>query len=305
MLNSEVFDTEHILSRIKLFWQYPVITEKTFYEQNYKDPEYIGFPWATVIDKRYNPSIIYNLIKNDVNNLECKYTCCQSIYFRSLIPLFKKLNITTLYTSHKKIGEDVISGIILKPCPLYAVNYEDENRNNVFKNMKLDKKYLYSFQGAYDHTCYLTDIRKRIFEMEHPSDCCVKYINQWHFHDDVYSPLQNVKMDLNENETDKERTDAYNKLLLQSRYSLCPSGSGPNSIRFWECLAIGTIPVLLADTLELPCHELWDKAIVRVPESNLHKLPDILSVINTEKETEMSLNCIKIYNHFRNNYKNI
>ena len=37
-----------------LFWQYPVITEKTFYEQNKDDPMYVGIPWATILDKRYN-----------------------------------------------------------------------------------------------------------------------------------------------------------------------------------------------------------------------------------------------------------
>ena len=37
-----------------LFWQYPVITEKTFYEQNKEDLDYVGIPWATVLDKRYD-----------------------------------------------------------------------------------------------------------------------------------------------------------------------------------------------------------------------------------------------------------
>ena len=90
-----------------------------------------------------------------------------------------------------------------------------------------------------------------------------------------------------ESDSDNERTRKYNQLLLDSKYSLCPSGSGPNSIRFWECLAIGTIPVLLADTLELPPHELWDDTIVRIPENKLEELPAILSTINETKEKEM------------------
>jgi hypothetical protein len=51
-------------------------------------------------------------------------------------------------------------------------------------------------------------------------------------------------------------------LLLDSRFTLCPSGSGPNYIRLWESLACGCIPVLLADTLDLPNHKLWDESIV-------------------------------------------
>jgi len=35
-----------------LFWQYPVITEKIFYEQNKHCSNYLGLPWATFIDKK-------------------------------------------------------------------------------------------------------------------------------------------------------------------------------------------------------------------------------------------------------------
>ena len=44
------FPTEKIIHDFKLFWQYPVITEKTFFEQNKNNHVYIGFPWATIID---------------------------------------------------------------------------------------------------------------------------------------------------------------------------------------------------------------------------------------------------------------
>ena len=45
-------------------------------------------------------------------------------------------------------------------------------------------------------------------------------------------------------------------LLLNSKYTLCPSGSGPNSIRLWESLACGSIPIILSDTLDLPSHKI-------------------------------------------------
>jgi len=91
---------------------------------------------------------------------------------------------------------------------------------------------------------------------------------------------------------------------LSSRYSLCPSGSGPNSIRFWEALATGSIPILLADTLELPQHELWDSAIVKLNEKDIGILTDILSNISTSDEESRRANCLKIYQHFRMNYAN-
>ena len=309
MYTMDTFPTNEILSQFKLFWQYPVITEKTFYEQCKGDRKYMGFPWATVIDKRYNINIIYKILKPHVKPGVQYYTCCQHISFRNLIPLFKELGIYTVYTPHKILSENKLSDIQLRPSPLYAVNVEDNDRNTLFTDANVDfvnreRKYLYSFQGAYHPSWYLTDIRKRIFEMKHPDNCYINHIGNWHFDKIVYSNMQNKDNELNENDSDNERTRKYNQLLLDSKYSLCPSGSGPNSIRFWECLAIGTIPVLLADTLELPPHELWDDTIVRIPENKLEELPAILSTINETKEKEMRENCMKMYEYYKNNYCN-
>ena len=301
------FDTNEILTKFKLFWQYPVITEKTFYEQNKHDEKYLGLPWATIIDKRYDVNIIFKLIMPHVRPNIQYYTCCQHISFRKLIPLFKALNIYTVYTPHKVLLEDKLSDIQLKPCPLYAVNIEDPSRNDIFSKfspLTVNRLFLYSFQGAYNPNWYLTDIRKRIFEMKHPDNCYVNHIGNWHFDNVVYNKMQNNEYALNETDTDRDRTIKYNKLLVNSRYSLCPSGSGPNSIRFWESLAVGSIPVLLADTLELPFHELWDKSIIRIPENKLEELPNILSNISEEKEKEMRENCMKLYEYYKNNYKN-
>jgi len=301
----DLFNTTELLNKFTLFWQYPVITEKTFYEQNKNEPNYLGLPWATIIDKQYDLNVIYKFIQPYIKRNRQYYTCCQHISFRRLIPLFKAIGIHTVYTPHKKLTEDKLSDILLRPCPLYAVNIEDKNRNNVFLNcdfVNLKRRYLYSFQGAYNSNWYLTDIRKRIFTMKHPHDCCVKHIGDWHFDNVVYSNLQNHECQVNETENDKERTLKYNELLLNSRFSLCPSGSGPNTIRFWESLAVGSIPILLADTLELPIHELWDDAIIRVPEDKLEEIPSILSNISEEKETSMRENCIKLYSYYKNNY---
>ena len=52
-MSNNPFQTELILEKTKLFWQYPVITEQEFYNQNKDDPLFLGFPWATIFDKRY------------------------------------------------------------------------------------------------------------------------------------------------------------------------------------------------------------------------------------------------------------
>lgn len=304
------FPTEKIIHDFKLFWQYPVITEKTFFEQNKNNHVYIGFPWATIIDKRYDLNVVCKILRPYINRNLQYYTCCQHISFRKLFNLFQVLNINLVYSPHKIIGEDKIKQIAIKSCPLYAANIEDTSRNLLFRDTDvctIPRKYLYSFQGAYNPKYYLTDIRNKIlFTMKHPDNCFVKYIGDWHYERMVYSNKQNVQGELNDDIFSVERTKQYNQLLLDSRYSLCPSGTGPNSIRFWESLASGSIPVLLSDTLELPAHELWDNAIIRIPESKVEELLlTTLMNIRESQEKEMRGNCIKLYKHFKDNYLNV
>ena len=100
------FPTNKLLETTKLFWQYPVSTEKSFYDQNKDNENYLGMPWATIIDKRCNLNILYKLLRPHLNPNKQYFTCCQHISFRNLIPLFKMLNIYTLYTSHKILNEN-------------------------------------------------------------------------------------------------------------------------------------------------------------------------------------------------------
>uniref|UniRef100_A0A6C0LYQ4 Exostosin GT47 domain-containing protein n=1 Tax=viral metagenome TaxID=1070528 RepID=A0A6C0LYQ4_9ZZZZ len=301
---------EECIKNYKLFWQYPVITEKTFYEQNKHIDNYVAFPWASIKDSGYDLQVIYKILKPYIKT-KINFTCCQHISFRKFINLFKMLDIKIVYAPHKIIGEDEINGVKILPCPLFAVNFEDKTMNKLFQNLNkndfINKKreYLYSFQGAYRERWYLTDVRKRIFEMKHPENTYINYIGQWHFENIVYNKKQNNKGELNIDDKHIKNKEEYNQLLLKSRFTLCPSGSGPNSIRFWESLAVGSIPILLADTLDLPKHVLWDEAIVRVKEADLKKIPNILKDIDFSKEKIMRENCIKIYNHFKNNYRNI
>jgi hypothetical protein len=56
--------------------------------------------------------------------------------------------------------------------------------------------------------------------------------------------------------------------MQSSVFALCPSGSGPNSIRLWEALGFGAIPVILSHTLRLPgVPQLWRQAALFVPET--------------------------------------
>ena len=202
----------------------------------------------------------------------------------------------------------MLCDIQLLPCPIYALNIEDSKFNKEIKKVEdvlsVKRDILFSFVGGYDPRIYINDIRKKIYELEQRDNVFIKNTGVWHLNKLVYHPLQNNEKTLNVNEEHMSQTHDYNKLLLNSRYTLAPSGSGPNSIRFWEALGAGSIPVLLSDTLELPAHELWDETIVRIEEKDLNKIYEILEGISEEEENKRRKNCLAIYNYFKDNYAN-
>ena len=301
---------QQIIDHYKLFWQYPAVTEKEFYAQNRHYNNYIGFPWATVLDKGISLEQLVEALHAYTSQAVEYYTCCQHIRFRELEKVFSALNITTVYTPHKLTTEDTIGNkgkIKLVACPLYAVNIEDPTRNDVFRDkdfVDLNRHYTYSFLGGLQPG-YLTDIREQIFRIPSRSDILIQNSGEWHFNEFVYTDNnQNYQGDALPSDTHKTKTENYNKTLLNSRYSLCPSGTGPNSIRLWESLAVGAIPILLSDTLELPPHPLWDKAILRLKEKDLNNIDAIIEEITPEEENYRRSNCLKIYKYFKDHYTN-
>ena len=138
-----------LLNKHELFFQYPARTEEICNNQNKHKSNYLGIPWATIIDKSMLPvmSDEFKKIKIQGENI----SSCQHIHFKRIIPLAKLLNIKTLYVSHKAKDLDQIDGIELKPMPIYAVNFEEPDRNRIFKNkdfVNIEREYLFSFIGA-------------------------------------------------------------------------------------------------------------------------------------------------------------
>jgi len=68
----------------------------------------------------------------------------------------------------------------------------------------------------------------------------------------------------------------YLELLAAGWFSLCPRGWSPITYRIYESLALGRVPVLLADGLVLPQGPNWPAISLRVPERQLSALPELL-----------------------------
>jgi hypothetical protein len=93
----------------------------------------------------------------------------------------------------------------------------------------------------------------------------------------------------------QEEIDEYRSVLARSRFSLCPRGTAPQSIRFWESLQAGAIPVLISDSLCLPENANWDEMIVRVPEDAIATIPERLAAISPEREEAMRQACLDYF----------
>lgn len=163
------------------------------------------------------------------------------------------------------------------PLPHFACNI-DENKVLPWKN----RTYLSNFQGSYRTHPIRNKVTKSISKLKN-----VKVVDTgaWFF----------------EQKNRLEKKHSYIDLLGSSKTTLCPRGTGPSSIRFWESLAMGSVPILIADNLELPFEEHinWDEFVIRVPEAKAHQVSDFIP--SSKYLKEMSEKGREIY---KNNFSN-
>lgn len=147
---------------------------------------------------------------------------------------------------------------------------------------------LYSFQGAYNPANYLTPVRDWLLGLPSRPDTRLERRREWHYKQAVYRKQVNGQsVDATRHTQLAVEADAYSATLQSSCFALCPSGSGPNSIRLWEALGYGAIPVILSDQLQLPgSSALWQAAAVVVPETQaaVAGLPEQLEALASDHQ---------------------
>lgn len=306
-------------------WQTPAQTEKYYYTNHLlynrhcdtkKDDiaqYYFAFPWASFLDYYHDPEVYQpnsDQFNQVIKTLSCKNyiisdtyyrlnTICQHIYWHKLIKIWERLNITHAYCSHFTYQwMDHDTNININSWPLYAVNKE-----NLFRNEDLiyiepqNKKYLCSFMGCIDEPYYRSSIRKNIYKIISSQNSLKVFIsvnNDWFFREETFG--------LNLNKFISENVKKYNNVLSNSVFSLCPEGSGPNTIRLWESMSVGSIPVLFANDWVKPIIKEydWSDLCITIGESETNNLIDILKSISHNRICELSRNCINAYNIFKN-----
>lgn len=267
------------------FWQYPCATEKQAFENHLEISApshlehsdvikivhcYLPLPWATYIDKKTFPEAflarIKSLIKRYKNISEkCGYqlkvhSVCQHIHWIRILQTAEEIGVTDLHLSHKdstsnEKQKDIGTKLDLHGWPLIAVNYVIKERSEgMVRKPVQDKRLLASFIGAHMKH-YRDDSRIQLFEAAkqyNQDDVLVDLGNEWHFNKVVYEEqVLNKKVEEQHIDEHHQKTFRYNSILSDSKFSLCPEGAGPNTLRFWESIAVGSIPVIFSEDLAI------------------------------------------------------
>ena len=120
-----------------------------------------------------------------------------------------------------------------------------------------DPDLLFSFVGSNSAPC-----RKLLFELSHPSGL-VEEVRDFMFWDER-SPGYTTKR------------AHYQEVLMRSRFVLCPRGRGTSSMRLYETLAAGRVPVIISDDWVPPRGPDWEACSLRWPEGQIEGLLEVL-----------------------------
>ncbi len=316
----------------ELFWQYPCRTEGAAWEQHrlltaplMRDGAlhvYLGLPWASWIDFARKDAwsstgiakrafqlqmlgVRLSGLRGALQALDVQlrvHTVCQHIYWQDMMPIWRRLGVSDAWLSHcpEQDAGSVIDGVELHPWSLFAVNACDPARKAglVFGKDPAEKNILASFIGA-NGPSYLGQTRNRLSAFAQEADFTVRMNDSWHFEEVVYS--QQIGRQIVAPDAAREPAVAsYNAVLSDSVFSLCPAGTGPNSLRLWESLAIGSVPVLLGPAPALPCGGSllpidWDQAVLRIGAEQIDCLPNLLRSIPLARVRHMQKSGMAAY----------
>ena len=146
-----------------------------------------------------------------------------------------------------------------RPCAYYgAAKFTEAERNGTAPDL------LYSFVGSRSHA-----IRKPILRLTH-----LRAV--------VEDSSGFVFYDRSDPEAFDRRKAHFRTTLLRSKFVLCPRGAGTSSIRLFETLAAGRVPVIIGDQWVPPVGPKWEDFSLRVRESETATIPHLLEAAETQ-----------------------
>jgi len=199
----------------------PIKTEETIFHQLKEIQnlpiDYVAVPLAYRLNKRgiQNTQDFINEI--NTKHPQKKFFVCQHIWVNLL-----DFGDNLVFTPHT-INSDRFDFI-----PHYNANYSEKPNLIEIQSREID----FSFMGDYG----TNDLREKLAETN-PYNSFFKNTGLWFF-----SQPNEVKSDLKLE---------YKKLLESTKFALCPPGTGPSTLRLFEAMSVGCIPIIFND-LKIP-----------------------------------------------------
>jgi len=137
-----------------------------------------------------------------------------------------------------------------------------KNKFTTYTPASPDLPYLFSFMGAVRNA----PVRQEIASLRHPRS----------FFQNTTEDFDRVlfqKMDRRER-LDYDRR--YAELIKASKFILCPRGLSASSVRLFETMRMGRVPVILSDDWITPTGPPWEEFAIRIPEKDVGRIPRLL-----------------------------
>lgn len=196
------------------------------------DYVYVCFPLAHSINTR-GLQITQKIIDDICGQLpsEKLFFVCQHIQVCNL-----NFHNNLVFTPHATTLDS------FQPMPHYSCNFDTS-----YCRPWEEREYHFSFMGDYS----THNTRKKMYQKlrDYPNSIFID-TKKWHFYSD-----EKIK---------KINSKNYIELLGNTKYALCPRGTGPSTIRIWEAMAMNSCPVILSDMLKMPLEmfimgEMWKR----------------------------------------------
>ncbi len=258
-------------------WQVPAATEKAAHDSLRRQQHlvrgfsYIGFPWATLIDALAKNAdkaelllrALQRLLDHEAPGGGRRVTVTQHIDAARYANLFRAAGVTDVFWSHATHDVQAFDDdVLIHPFPLFPAQAP---RYAPPESLDADREHLANFVGAYNPQIYLTNVRGVIFEdAGRYDDVHIVRRDSWHFDRTVYQEqVAGQSAQAAELAVEARRKQEYLDIMRSSWFTLCPTGSGPNSIRIFEALALASIPIILTTDLRLPgSQKAWERAAI-------------------------------------------
>lgn len=206
-------------------------------------------------------------IIDSLNSSKIRIFICQHIFVNKL--KFKENDL--VFTPHSSVNDSYYT------IPHYAVNVDKSL-------IKKDKSYEFSFLGS-------TSTHKVRKDLVNMYDTC--------FDSNVHWGLdKGMSKDFNNN---------YIELLGDSKFSCCPRGTGISSVRLFESMSMGSIPIILADGYKPPLNDKinWSEISLMVNEDNICDIPRLILEVDYKVMKDKMINTYNKYFSNENLHKTV